>query len=108
MLGYRYSACATVAAAVALSLLIGCRSVVSTDAGGNGNTLDDIVITGPSSLELRSERQGGGNGRVYGIRFEVIDDDGNASIETCFIGVPHDQRGADPIDDGPEAGYTVP
>ncbi|MHC4443350.1 MAG: choice-of-anchor Q domain-containing protein, partial [Planctomycetota bacterium] len=45
--------------------------------GGDGNTLDDIVILSPSSFKVRAERQGGGNGRVYTINFEVVDSFGN-------------------------------
>jgi len=47
------------------------------------------------------------NGRVYGIRFQVTDSTGHVTEATCFVGVPHDQSGAAPVDDGPGAGYTV-
>ena len=77
------------------------------NAGGDGNTLDDIVILSNSEFMLRAERQGGSNGRVYGITFEISDSAGNGTIDTCLIGVPHDQSGVLPIDDGPGAGYTV-
>jgi streptogramin lyase len=76
--------------------------------GGDGNTLDDIVILGPTTFKLRSEREGGGNGRVYGITFEATDDAGNVATATCYVGVPHDQSGDPPVNDGPGAGYTVP
>jgi hypothetical protein len=74
---------------------------------GDGHTTADIVLLGPSSFEVRVERQGGGNGRVYGIHFEVTDPAGNKTDAMCFVGVPHDQSGKPPIDDGPDAGYTV-
>ena len=79
------------------------------DAKGNGDghTLDDIVITGQSSFELRAERAGGNNGRVYGVNFKVSDAAGNETRSTCYFGVPHDMSGSEPINDGPEAGYTV-
>ncbi|MCH8807585.1 MAG: DUF5011 domain-containing protein, partial [Planctomycetes bacterium] len=76
--------------------------------GGDGHTLNDIVLVSNSSLMVRAERQGGGNGRVYGITFQVVDASGNITETICFVGVPHDQSGGLPIDDGPEAGYTVP
>ena len=69
--------------------------------------LDDIVILSNSQFMLRAERQGGSNGRIYGITFEISDSTGNAATDTCLIGVPHDQSGTLPIDDGPGAGYTV-
>lgn len=75
---------------------------------GDGNTLDDIVIIGQSSFKVRSERQGTGNGRVYGITFEVFDSSGNSTVETVYLGVPHDKSGKTPIeDDGEAAGYIV-
>ena len=38
------------------------------DSGGDGNTTNDIVIAANcKSVQLRSERMGGGNGRVYTI-----------------------------------------
>lgn len=80
------------------------------DVGGNGDgkTLDDIVIVNDSEFKLRSERQGKGNGRVYGINFVMADEAGNTTEGTCLIGVPHDQDGQPPINDGPALGYTVP
>ncbi|MBN2180696.1 MAG: hypothetical protein JW715_02185 [Sedimentisphaerales bacterium] len=80
------------------------------DAKGNGDgsTVDDIVILGPSSFEVRSERQGGGNGRVYGVTFEVVDSSGNSTVMTVYLGVPKDQSGKKPVvDDGVAAGYIV-
>lgn len=75
---------------------------------GDGNTLEDIVILGPSSFKVRSERQGTGNGRVYGITFIVFDSSGNSSVATVYLGVPHDKSGKTPIvDDGSASGYEV-
>ena len=74
--------------------------------GGDGNTTDDIVITGTSSFMLRSERQGGGNGRIYTVRFTARDSEGNMNRDACRIGVPHDRSGARPVNDGAAAGYT--
>ncbi|MBI4509318.1 MAG: hypothetical protein HY698_06755 [Deltaproteobacteria bacterium] len=73
---------------------------------GDGNTLQDIVIVGPSTFRVRAERNGCGNGRVYGIKFRVTKESGSTDA-TCFVGVPHDQSGAAPVDDGAGAGYTV-
>lgn len=73
---------------------------------GDGNTADDIVIDGTSSFRLRSERRGGGNGRVYGVTFRVDYEDVSFE-ETCRIEVPHDQSGAGAVDDGAGSGYTV-
>jgi len=78
-----------------------------TDGVGDGSTVDDIVLLGPTSFMVRSERQGGSNGRVYGVEFELTDRHGYTVTDTCLLGVPHDQSGDVPIDDGPSSGYTV-
>ena len=82
---------------------------------GDGHTTGDIVILGPTAFQLRVERDGGtrgriaqgGNGRVYGVEFQVTDLAGNVTRGICRFGVPHDQSGPAPIDDGPAAGYVV-
>lgn len=74
---------------------------------GDGNTYDDIVILSNSSFKVRSERQGTSNGRVYGVTFEIADEAGNIAQATFYLGVPHDQSGDPPVNDGAGAGYTV-
>ena len=75
---------------------------------GDGNTVDDIVIVDSQTVELRAERQGDGNGRVYTINFEVTDDSGNTKTGSCTVWVVHDQGSGDTaVDDGASAGYTV-
>ena len=50
------------------------------NAGGDGNTINDIVIAGDcKSVQLRKERMGSGNGRVYTITLTVTDSGGNTS-----------------------------
>lgn len=74
---------------------------------GDGKTVDDIIILGNHEFEVRSERQGKGNGRVYGVNFIITDEAGNSTGGTCLIGVPHDQSGKPLVDDGMQAGYVV-
>lgn len=74
--------------------------------GGDGSTLDDMIILNNSSFEVRSERIMWGNGRVYTITFEVVDPSGNAAVGMCSVGVPSNIRSF-PID-GPGPGYTIP
>ena len=74
--------------------------------GGDGNTLNDIVIAPDCrSVQLRSEREGGGNGRVYTITFRVVDASGNATTATARVTVPKSQGSGPAVDDGPH--YTV-
>ncbi len=76
------------------------------NGAGDGNTLNDIVIAGDcKSVQLRSERMGAGNGRVYIITLSVTDLSGNVSTATVKVTVPHSQNGAPAVDDGPS--YTV-
>jgi hypothetical protein len=78
------------------------------NAKGDGNTTGDIVILSSNEFQVRAERQGKGNGRVYGVSFAVSDASGNSTTATCRVAVAHDQSGAAAIDDGPAAGYSVP
>jgi len=76
------------------------------NGGGDGNTVNDIVIASDcKSVQLRSERQGSGNGRVYTIHLSVDDGNGNVGTATCLVTVPKSQNGNPAIDDGPA--YTV-
>jgi hypothetical protein len=76
------------------------------NSGGDGNTLNDIVIASNcKSVQLRSEREGGGNGRVYTITFRVQDASGNVATATATVTVPKSQGSGPAINDGPH--YTV-
>ena len=69
--------------------------------GGDGNTTDDIVIASDcKSVDLRSERQGGGNGRVYTVHLSVGDGSSNSSSDTFQVQVPHNKKDT-AVDDGP-------
>jgi hypothetical protein len=76
------------------------------NSGGDGNTTHDIVIAADcKSVQLRSERMGGSNGRVYTITFKVTDASGNSTTATAKVVVDHSQNGSGAVDDGPH--YTV-
>lgn len=70
--------------------------------GGDGNTKKDIVIASNcKSVQLRRERDGSGNGRVYTLHFSVNDEAGNVGTATYLVTVPHSQNGVPAVDDGP-------
>ena len=74
---------------------------------GDGNTVKDMVIANDcKSVDLRAERDGSKNGRVYTITFKVKDVAGNVGTTTATVTVPHSQgpKGV-AVDDGPM--YTV-
>lgn len=76
-------------------------------SGGDGNTLNDIVIAPDcKSVQLRSERDGNLNGRVYTITFKVTDSFGNTATATVKVSVPKNNN-TPAVDNGAAAGYTV-
>ena len=76
-------------------------------AGADGNTLNDIVINPDcKSVQLRRERDGNLNGRVYTITFKVTDSFGNSTTATVKVSVPKNNGGT-AVDNGAAAGYTV-
>jgi uncharacterized repeat protein (TIGR01451 family) len=74
---------------------------------GDGNTTNDIVIAADcKSVQLRAERSGNGNGRVYSITLRVKDAAGNAGTAVFKVTVPKSQgNGGAAVDSGPR--YTV-
>jgi hypothetical protein len=76
------------------------------NGNGDGNTNNDIVIAcNRKSVNLRSERDGSGDGRVYTITFKVTDSFGNSSTVTAKVTVPKNQNGSAAVDSGVH--YTV-
>ena len=68
---------------------------------GDGNTCNDIIITSPHTADLRVERTGHGNGRLYTVFFDVTDGQGNVTSASCKVGVTHDQSDPNSVpDDG--------
>jgi hypothetical protein len=72
----------------------------AANGDGSGNTAVDIVIVDGQTVQLRAERDGTGDGRVYTIFAYFGDDDGNQTPITCKVQVPHDRRGTPAIDSG--------
>lgn len=87
-----------VAAAAADPLVSKITSITVDEAvdvgkGGDGHTTTgDVAIVDPVTFDLRSERQGGGDGRVYRVSFA----DAAGVTGSCDFVVPHNQ--------GPAAG----
>jgi hypothetical protein len=69
---------------------------------GDGNTFDDIVLVDDCrAVDLRSERSGRENGRVYDARIVASDDsdnEGEASVEIAYV--PHNRSRDSAVDDG--------
>jgi hypothetical protein len=61
---------------------------VDVGRGGDGHTTSgDVAIIDATTFELRSERQGGSDGRVYRVNF--VDSAGGTG--SCEFDVPHDK-----------------
>ena len=55
------------------------------------NADNDFVITGPLSINLRADRQGGGAGRLYTMTVQCTDGDGLSATGTALVTVPKSQ-----------------
>jgi hypothetical protein len=94
-------------------VLISSSEPDDASGGGDGNTQGDVgghdgysapvdvtddltydPLTGAwtGTVHLRAERAGSGNGRKYTIDVQAFDSNGNASITSCCVVVPHDRR----------------
>lgn len=86
------------------------RQDEAVDARGSGNTAPDGRITvdddGSSTADVRAERVGGSNGRVYTIEFTARDDAGGSCSGEVAVGVPRSRTGA-VVDDGPAFDSTA-
>ena len=72
------------------------------DATGDGATCPDATGLGLDAVSLRTERSGGGDGRVYHVAFQAVDVCGAACVGEVTVCVPHDQgRGSACADGGP-------
>jgi hypothetical protein len=60
---------------------------------GDGDTSPDWIILNDHHVQLRAERSGRGNGRVYTITITSTDASGNTSTQTTQVAVPHNSNG---------------
>jgi hypothetical protein len=82
-------------------VITGIRQDEPVDTSGESFTSDGKGM-GTDTAQVRAERLGSGNGRVYYLFFTTRDDNGNVcSGEVLGEGVPHDQgQESVPVDDG--------
>ena len=77
-----------------------------TNGLGDGDTGPDGVI-GTDSVDLRAERSGLEDGRVYVIGFTATNEYDQACIGSVSVGVPHDKRGESAVDSGQSYDSTI-
>jgi alpha-tubulin suppressor-like RCC1 family protein len=81
-----------------------------TNGLGDGDTAPDARLgTGPAAntVELRAERSGTGDGRVYRVAFAAADPSGARCTGTVIVEVPHNQQ-AKAVDSGATFDSTKP
>ena len=71
--------------------LVSITSNEPDDGLGDGDTANDIVIVDDFHLQLRAERSGNGDGRIYTITYEVTDACGNSAMQSVTVTVPKSQ-----------------
>src|SRR6185312_8080284 len=80
------------------------------NSAGSGNTTPDAAGVGTSTAQVRAERQGPADGRVYHIFYTASDAKPGSNSGTCtgqvLVSVPHDQTHA-AVDQGPLYDSTV-
>lgn len=70
------------------------------NSAGDGNTIPDAIIN-DTNVQVRAERSGQLNGRVYVISFTANDGQNGTCSGQVTVGVPHDKGGQPaPINDG--------
>ncbi|KFE68694.1 FG-GAP-like repeat-containing protein [Hyalangium minutum] len=74
--------------------------VEDENGNGDGHTCDDIVISADGKfVQVRAEREGTGDGRVYTVRYAITSPSGGTAQSTCHVYVPHDQSDNHPVVD---------
>jgi uncharacterized repeat protein (TIGR01451 family) len=76
------------------------------DTFGDGRFVPDVKGVGTAKAEVRAERSGTGNGRVYHIFIVAEDVEGESCTGEVLVSVPHD-RSAAQVDDGAIYDSTV-
>ena len=59
---------------------------------GEGDTEPDWTIARAHGVNLRAERAGSGDGRIYTITITARDAAGNSVVATTTVSVPHSQK----------------
>ena len=71
---------------------------------GSGRTAPDAIA---QPLQVRIERQGGRDGRVYHVSFTAADPSGGTCTATVAVCVPHDQGDGVPAEHSADDGHET-
>jgi len=78
-----------------------------TSGTGSGDQSPDGTGVGTDTAQLRVERLGTGDGRVYEISFTANDGNGGTCTGSVFVIVPHDQSANIAVDNGQNFDSTI-
>lgn len=78
-----------------------------TQAGSGGQSHCPDAFVGDGCVQVRAERAGNGDGRVYAVEVMATDSAGNTGICRTPVGVQHDRSGAEAVDSGQIFDATV-
>jgi hypothetical protein len=71
------------------SCLVGVSSNEPVNGTGDGDTAPDWEVLDAHHVQLRAERAGNGNGRLYSVAVTCSDQAANQSAQTVTVAVPH-------------------
>lgn len=80
--------------------VVGITQDEPVDGTGAGDTAPDGAGIGDAVAQVRVERSGSGNGRVYQVSFQATDDQGASCDGTLRVSVPKSQGSGAAVDDG--------
>lgn len=86
-----YSTADNCSAAAAISCALSVASNEPVNGSGDGDTAPDWVVVDDHHVQLRSERSGGGSGRIYTITITCTDQAGRSASQPVTVTVPHSQ-----------------
>ncbi len=67
-------------------------SLVDITMSAKGDVNNYVQIGGDGSIYLRAKKGRGRAVRIYTLKYEAVDDSGNAAIDSATVVVPHDRR----------------
>ena len=76
---------------VASITLVSVTSNEPDEGPGDGDTANDIVIVDNDTIQLRAERSGTGDGRIYTITYQATNTCGATVTATATVTVPHNK-----------------
>ena len=91
--------------------LVSITSNEPANGTGDGNTSPDIAGatfgTDDRTFQLRAERKGNGNGRIYTVTYSAQDASGNTAQQIATVTVAHDQGVSDYTVDASPTSATI-